>query len=104
MKRRSRTLRLSSPPPAGGCVRVNNHIGRLVGGRDGRYLGAYLSFHRPDGSFVSDPRERRLLVGTALPLRPSDKAPPADQLPTNAQMEALAIEYGLNGHRRKTDG
>lgn len=102
MKRRSkRSLRLSSPPPAGGCVRVNGHIGRLVGGRDGRYLGAYLSYHRPDGSFVSDPTERRLLVGSALPLRPSDKAPPDDQLPTDTQMEALAIEHGLDGHRRR---
>jgi hypothetical protein len=103
MKRRSAARRLSAPPPAGGCVRVNNHIGRLVGGRDGRYLGAYLSYHRPDGSFVSNPAERRVLVGTALPLRPSDKTPPANELPTDAQMEALAIEYGLNGHRRKVE-
>lgn len=102
-KRPLRGAHGSWPPPAGGCVRVNNHIGRLVGGRDGRFLGAYLSYQRPDGSFVSNPRERRVLVGTAKPMRPTDKTPHDEELPTDSQMAALAAEHGLNGYRR-TDG
>lgn len=101
-KRPRRGAHRTEPPPAGGCVRVNGQIGRLIGGRDGHFLGAYLSYSR-DGRFVSNAAERRLLVGTAKPMRPTDRTPAADQLPSDAQMEALAIEHGLNGHRRKAE-